>query len=80
MDEIRIAGSKYLFYKKLNTPPQTYDFMNNGLLNKTMSKVIVNGKSVILKELLKMVETSINYICNYIDRLKNFKNYNSINR
>lgn len=77
----RPLGTKYkkyyLFETKLNQP---YDYENNGLLNKVISNKITNSKNNILKIILHYYEKSFVFLMKYIDRLKNFKNYNWVNR
>ena len=57
-----------------------YDYERYGILQHTMSSIIVNSKNPILKFVLNYYEKSIIFMLKYIDRLKNFKNYHWKNR
>lgn len=74
-------GTRYDNYSLWESTKQTkYDFKRDGLLNKIMSKNIVNTDNPILKIMLNIYEYSIIFIFKYIDILKNFKNIHWSNR
>lgn len=66
-----------LWEKKLNQP---YDYQKNGLLNKLLSHTIVETKNPVTQIVLQYYEKSLIFLMQYIDILKNFKNYNWKNR
>ena len=79
--EYRDNNTRYLNYgsweKKKNEP---YDYKRKGLLQHILSHKIVQSENEFLQKILKYYETSIIFVLNYIDRLKNFKNYHWKNR
>jgi hypothetical protein len=74
-------GEKYSNYYKWETSKQTpYNYKKSGLLNHLMSSRIINTDNYITKQILSYVEQSMVFLMNYVDRLKNFKNYHWKNR
>jgi hypothetical protein len=79
--EIRTNGTRFKNYNKWEIIRQaSYDYENEGLLNKIMSEPIVNTTNPLLKLLLDFVETSLVFVMKYTDVLKNFKNPHWKNR
>ena len=79
--EIRTNGTRFKNYNKWEIIKQaSYDYENEGLLNKIMSEPIVNTTNPLLKLLLDFVETSLVFVMKYTDVLKNFKNPHWKNR
>jgi hypothetical protein len=65
-------------FEKLKNNP--YDYKNKGLIQHLMSPKIYNTKNPVLRYILKIYEQSIVYVLQYIDILKNYKNYTFYNR
>lgn len=78
---IRTNGTRYKYYKKWNKSEFTpYDYENNGIVNRIMSKVIVNNTNPITNIILQFFDKSIIFVLKYTDVLKNFKNIHWKNR
>ena len=73
--------TKYNNYHKwettLNAP---YDYKRKGILQHILSSCIVQTKNKITKFMLKVYEDHIVSMLEYVDELKNFKNYHWKNR
>jgi hypothetical protein len=79
--EYRDNGTRFKNYCEWeNVKNEPYNYERNGLLKYIMSNKIVNTKNFVLRGLLNFFETTLTYIMKYIDKLKNFKNYNWKNR
>jgi hypothetical protein len=79
--EYRDNGTRFKNYCEWeNVKNKPYNYERNGLLKYIMSNKIVNTKNFVLRGLLNFFETTLTYIMKYIDKLKNFKNYNWKNR
>ena len=73
--EIRSNGTRFNEYKKWETIKYTpYDYAKEGLLKHIMSPAIINTTNPILKTILQFVETSLVFVSQYTDVLKNFIN------
>lgn len=74
-------GTKYKAYtlwEHLKNNP--YDYENNGLVKRIVSKPLANTDNPTLQVILKFYEASIVFTLKYIDILKNFKNIHWVNR
>lgn len=79
--EVRENGKRYKDYIEWDVTKNTpYDYERNGLINRLMSKKIINTQNSITKFILKFVEDSFISCMKYIDYLKNFKNIHWKNR
>ena len=78
--QVNCTGGRYKHYYKFNSQDIPYDFEHKGLLNKLMSRNIIESKNSILQVVLCVIEESIIFITKYIKSLKNFKNYTVKNR
>lgn len=77
----RQLGTRYKYYDEYeNKKNQPYNYEKYGLLNKIISSKITNTNNSILRVILAYYEKSLVFLLKYIDRLKNFKNYNWVNR
>lgn len=77
----RQLGTRYKYYDEYEIKKnQPYDYEKHGLLNKIISSKIINTNNSILRVILAYYEKSLVFLLKYIDRLKNFKNYNWVNR
>lgn len=70
--------TEYHKWEKIKNSP--YDYEKNGLLKHIMSNKIVNTNNRILKIILIYYEKSMVFLMNYVDILRNFKNYHWKNR
>ena len=78
--QVNCTGGRYKYHYKFNSQDIPYDFEHKGLLNKLMSRNIIESKNSILQVVLCVIEESIIFITKYIKSLKNFKNYIVKNR
>ena len=77
----RQLGTRYKNYDEYEIKKnQPYNYEKYGLLNKIISSKIINTNNSILRVILAYYEKSLVFLLKYIDRLKNFKNYNWVNR
>lgn len=77
----RQLGARYKYYDEYeNKKNQPYNYEKYGLLNKIISSKIINTNNSVLRVILSYYEKSLVFLLKYIDRLKNFKNYNWVNR
>ena len=77
----RPNGERFKLYKLWNETKQTpYDYENNGLVKKIVSKPIADTDNPVLKSVLKYYESSIIFLLKYIDILKHFKDIHWKNR
>lgn len=60
------------FERRLNQP---YNYKKYGLLKHLISHKIIESKNIPLQTILSFVDRSFVHLLNYIDQLKNFKNY-----
>lgn len=78
---INTNGSRYKRFKNWEkTGDQSYDYENQGLLNKLMSHNITESDNIILKNVLSFFEKSLIFLMKYIKDLQNFKNIHYKNR
>ena len=74
-------GTKYEYYKKWNNIKLApYDYKNEGLVKRIVSKSIANTDNPVLKIVLSIYESSIVFLLKYVDILKHFKNIHWKNR
>lgn len=74
-------GDRYKKYKLWEFTKQTpYDYENEGLVKKIVSKPISNTNNPILKIILNYYESSIVFLLKYVDILKHFKDIHWKNR
>lgn len=79
--QYRENGTRYKNYYMWEDRKNTsYDYKKHGLIQHILSNKIVNTENTILKFILNYYEKSIFFMLNYVDRLKNFKNYHWKNR
>ena len=50
-----------------------YDYAKNGILSKTLPKVLFKGNSILVT-FLQLIDLRIIMLLKYVDRLKDFKN------
>lgn len=81
MDEIRENGTRFDEYRNyeelLHTP---YEYKKHGLMNKLISKNIIDSKNRALRLIITLYDQTFFYLLSKVDRLKNFKNWLSRNR
>lgn len=65
---------EYNIYQHTHHTP--YDYRNKGLLNKVLPRVITSTDNKTLRGVLDKIEMFIVNILDYIDILRNFKNWN----
>jgi len=79
--EVHANGHRYYDKDKweilLNQP---YNYVKKGLVNKLLSHKLYNTTNPITKIVLQYYEKSLVFLMQYVDMLKNFKNYNWKNR
>lgn len=74
-------GYKYKGDDKWETKlHQPYEYEKEGLLNKLLSGDIIKSANPITRLVLQYYEKTIIFLLQYVDVLKNFKNYNWKNR
>jgi len=74
-------GYRYRDYYLWESTKQTpYNYEREGLVKRIVSKPIAETENPILKIVLQIYETSINFILRSTDILKNFKNIHWKNR
>ena len=79
--EIRKNGMRFNNYDSWEIIKcEPYNYAKDGLLNKIMSPAIVNTNNGVLKSILDFMESSLIFLMNYTDVLKNFKNTHWKNR
>lgn len=78
--ESSAVGKRYSYFYKFNSKPAKYDHKHNELLVKLMSSAITTSSNPILQYVLATIETSIEFVISYIDRLKFFKSFTKYNR
>ncbi len=77
----RPNGTRYEKYKLWEITKQTpYDYKEDGLVKRIISKPIANTDNPILQKVLKFYESSIVFLLKYIDILKHFKDVHWRNR
>lgn len=74
------TGNRYNYYYKFNSIPAEYDYEHNGIVNHIMSKSIFNSNNEILAFIVTVIDNSLIFVSQYINELKNFKNYIKKNR
>lgn len=57
----------------INLHNNKYDYERNGILTKTLPKILFKGNSILVT-FLQFLDMRIIMLFKYIDRLKNFKN------
>lgn len=81
MDLMYPNGTRYRYnYKWEQKNNSNYEYDTEGLLNKIMSKRIVESKNEVLRLVLNYFERSVVFILKYVDELKHFKNPHWKNR
>ncbi len=55
-----------------NTGNNKYDYAEDGILRKTLPKILFKGNSILVT-FLQMMDLKIIMILKYVDKLKNFK-------
>lgn len=79
--DIRDNNTRYKNYGAWETQiGNPYDYKNKGLIQHILSPSIANSKNKVLRIILGVYEGSIIKLLNYVDYLKNFKNYHWKNR
>lgn len=75
------SGQRYDMYGKWERAKnRAYDYITKGLLQHILSSNIVKTKNKLTRFMLDFYESSIKFVLNYIDELKNFKNVHWKNR
>lgn len=75
--EFRIRGTRRNEFAKHNIERNlSYDYEKEGLINKLLPKVIWQTKNTTTQAMLKYIEATMVWLMKYVDRLKNFKNWN----
>lgn len=70
----------YNYYKWNKAKHEPYDYEKQGLLNKIMSRRILNTNNESLKIILNYLEYSLVFLMKYTDNLKYFKDVHWKNR
>jgi hypothetical protein len=74
MDIRTIANKRTNYFNKFNdlveTPP--YDYASDGILTKTLPKILFRGNTVLVT-FLQLIDLRLIMMFKYIDRLKRFK-------
>lgn len=74
MDIRTIANKRTNYFTKFNdlveTPP--YDYASDGILTKTLPKILFRGNTVLVT-FLQLIDLRLIMLFKYIDRLKRFK-------
>jgi hypothetical protein len=79
--EVRGNGMRFYNYDKWeHSKYESYNYKKQGLLNRVMSPAIVNTNNPFLRVILQYVESSLVFVMQYVDILKNFKNVRWKNR
>ena len=77
----RSNGTRFKDYKLWEVTKQTpYDYENEGLVKRIVSKPIANTDNPVLQIVLKFYESSIVFVLKYTDILKHFKDVHWKNR
>ncbi len=77
----QLNGIRYKQYKKWeDIKYKPYDYENDGLVKRIVSKPIAQTDNPILKIVLRFYESSIVFLLKYIDILKHFKDIHWKNR
>lgn len=75
--EYRKPYTRYEYLQDYNRSKHNpYDYRKNGLLNRMMSPVITNTSNRTTRLVLDFVEAAFVFILDYVDELRNFKNWN----
>lgn len=74
--EYRKPYTRYEYLESFNRAKhQPYDYKKNGLLNKMLSPAITQTQNKTTRLILEFVESVVTFWMDYVDELKNFKNW-----
>jgi len=69
-----IGYRNYEFHKFEKTGNNKYDYEKNGILTKTLPKILFKGNSILVT-FLQFIDMRIIMLFKYIDKLKYYKHY-----
>lgn len=76
-DLYRPLYTRYSHYKDLGYAwDQRYDYRRKGLINKLLPPIIVNTKNKATHAVLRFLDGLFCWLLDYVDQLRNFKNWN----